>query len=155
MLLPRRKFLRSSLLFGASAVLVFGNARHGLASALLDDNQLPPEVLRDPVYSFTKETFEPYVGGYFEAPNARGEMVALKLLQVESYVPKANTKMSTRSAVLTESFSLLFSAAAPLPLLTSIHTIKHGALGKFRLFLTRGNGPNREIYYEAVFNHLR
>lgn len=155
MSLPRRSFLRSSLLFGASAFLIFGNARRGLASALLDDGQLAPEVLRDPVYSFTKETFEPYVGGYFEAPNARGEMVALKLLKVESYAPNANTKLSPRGGAPTESFSLQFSAASALPALTSIHKIRHGALGEFKLFLTRHNGEDREIYYRAVFNHVR
>ncbi len=154
MLLPRRSFLRSSLLFGASTFLVFSNARQGLASALLNDGEVPPEALRDPVYSFTKETFEPYVGGYFEAPNARGEMVALKLLKVESYVPGTNTRLSTGRPPATDSFTLLFSAAAPLPLFTSIHTIKHGALGEFNLFLTRRDVAG-EFHYEAVFNRVR
>lgn len=152
MLLPRRKFLESSLLFGAS-VLILSNARQAFARGFINSNDLPIEVQRDPVYQFSKETFEPYVGGYFEAPNARGEMVALKLLKVESYQPKEQTKI-TRSAIETESFSLLFSAEAPLSAV-SIHPIKHGALGNFKLFLTRKNAPYREIYYEAVFNHVR
>ena len=153
MLLPRRKFLTTSLLFG-SAFMVLGNARSGFARALAADG-LPDDVLRDPVYSFTKETFELYVGGYFEAPNARGEMVALKLLKVQAFKPASDTEISTRPAVETESFSLLFSASAPLPRFTSIHKIKHGALGEFSLFLTRRDGPAREVFYEAVFNRMR
>ena len=153
MLLPRRKFLESSLLFGAS-VLILSNARQAFARALINSNELPIEVLRDPVYQFSKETFEPYVNGYFEAPNGRGEMVALKLLKVASYQPKEETKMTTRSAIATESFSLLFSAEAALSA-ASIHPIKHGALGDFKLFLTRKPGKYREIYYEAVFNRVR
>ena len=153
MLIARRKFVQSSLLFGA--VMFLGNARSGFASILADDGQLSDNVLQDPVYRFTRETFEPYVGGYFEAPNARGEMVALKLLKVDSYKPNAKTKITTDRPVATETFSLLFSAEAPLPSLKSIHPIKHGALGEFKLGLIRRDGPNREIYYEAVFNHLR
>lgn len=154
MLLPRRKFLGSSLLFGASALLVFGNARLGFAGVRFNDGKLSPKVLRDPVYSFTRETFEPYVGGYFEAPNARGDMVALKLLKVDAYKPHPQTKITAGPTVETESFSLLFSAEGTLPRLTNIHSIKHGALGEFSLFLTRRDGLNGEIFYEAVFNHL-
>jgi hypothetical protein len=116
------------------------------------DDQLTDQVLRDPVWHFTRETFEPYVGGYFEAPGARGKMVTLKLLQVDSYEPP---KSSTRTAVATNSFLLLFSADGELPIFSSIHPIKHAALGEFSLFLTRRDGPAGEIYYEAVFNHLR
>lgn len=154
MLLPRRKFLASSLLFGASAFLVLNTPSQGLGRALAGDD-ISPDVLRDPVYSFTRETFEPYVGGYFEVPNARGEMVAMKLLKVESYTPDSDTKISTGRPATTDAFSLLFSAAAALPTLKTVHTVSHGALGDFNLFLTRKNGPSREIYYEAVFNHLR
>ena len=153
MLLPRRKFLESSLLFGAS-VLILSNARQAFSKALTNPNELPIDVLRDPVYQFSKETFEPYVGGYFEAPNARGEMVALKLIKVESYQPKETTKITTGRIVDTESFSLLFSAAALLSA-KSIHPIKHPALGDFKLFLTRVYGKSREINYEAVFNRVR
>jgi hypothetical protein len=28
-----------------------------------------------------RATFDPYVGGYFQAPNARGEMVSLKVVE--------------------------------------------------------------------------
>ena len=79
MLLARRKFVQSSLLFAASAFLFSESAGSVLAQALSRDGQLSTEVLRDPVFRFTRETFEPYVGGYFEAPGPRGKMIALKL----------------------------------------------------------------------------
>ena len=150
MLLERRKFLRSGLLFGAAAVLFYGNARSGFARPLTDDSQLPDEVLRDPLYRFTRETFEPYVGGYFEALGARGEKIALKLVKIET----PEFKSPTRS-VPTECFSLKFEAEAPLPRFKNIHQIQHGALGDFNLFLTRRDGDNGDISYEAVFNRVR
>lgn len=152
MSIARRKFVQSSLLFGA--VLFFGNARSGFANAFANDG-LSDSVLNDPVYSFTRETFEAYVGGYFEAPDARGDMVALKLLKVDSYTPKPKTKITTVRPARTETFSLLFSAEAALPSQTNIHSIKHGALGEFNLGLIRHDGASSEICYEAVFNRLR
>jgi hypothetical protein len=152
MLLARRKFVQSSLLFTGS-LLFLKNAGSVLAQTLRTDDQLSAEVLRDPVLRFTRETFEPYVNGYFEAPGPRGKMIALKLIKVETYEPKS--KLTLKPAVPTDSFVLIFSAEAELPIFTSIHPIKHGALGEFSLFLTRRDGPGGEIYYEAVFNHLR
>jgi hypothetical protein len=152
MVLARRKFVQSSLLFTASTLLFWGNARSALAQTLFADDQLSDQVLRDPVYRFTRETFEPYVGGYFEVPGPRGAMITMKLLRVDAYVPP---KSNSTRAVATDSFSLLFSADAELPLFSTIHPIKHAALGEFSLFLTRQDGPKDEIRYEAVFNHLR
>jgi hypothetical protein len=153
MLLARRKFVQSSLLFAATAFLFSENTRSVLGQTLAPkDDQLSDQVLSDPVLRFTRETFEPYVGGYFEAPGARGKTVTLKLLKVDTYEPPKN---STRTAVATDAFLLLFSADGELPIFSSIHPIKHAALGEFSLFLTRRDGPTGEIYYEAVFNHLR
>jgi len=151
MLLARRKFVQSSLLFTATTFLFWENARSGFAQSLLSDDKLSDAVLRDPIYRFTRETFEPYVGGYFESPGAGGKMVTLKLVSVDSYTPK--TKTPTGAA--TDSFTLLFEADGELPKFTTIYPIKHAALGSFDLFLTRRDGPNGEISYEAVFNHLR
>ena len=153
--IARRNFVKSSLFFGASVLLFCKNPASGFAGTLIDDRPLSDEVLRDPLFSFTRETFEPFIGGYFAALDARGETVSLKLVKVDSYAPQSQTKLTTRAAANTESFSLLFNAEGALPQLRSIHQIKHGALGDFNLFLCRRNGPNREIFYEAVFNRLR
>ena len=147
MLLARRKFVKSGLFFAATTALFWDSARSVLAQTLKVGDQLPAEVLRDPVLSFTKETFEPYVGGYFEVPGARGKMLAMKLVKVEAFVPRPRT-------IVTDAFRLLFSADGELPIFSSIHPVKHGALGEFNLFLTRLGNGDREIYYEAVINHL-
>jgi hypothetical protein len=152
MLLARRKFVQSSLLFAASAFLFSESAGSVLAQALSGDGQLSTEVLRDPVFRFTRETFEPYVGGYFEAPGPRGKLIALKLIRIDVY--EAKSTLMPKPGVETNSFTLVFKAEAELPTFTSIHPIKHGALGEFNLFLTRRGGDDGEIYYEAVFNHL-
>lgn len=154
MLLARRKFIQSSLIFSATAFLLSESSPIAFARTLLDDGAIPDEALRNPVYSFTRETFEPYVGGYFEVVGARGQLVPMKLLKVESYCPKPETKICKR-ALETETFSLQFKAESPLPTTTSIYQIKHGALGDFELFLTRHDSLSREYSYEAVFNRLR
>ena len=155
MLLPRRTFLRYSLVFGATAALFSENARLGLARTIgIDGVQLSDELSNDSLYRFTRETFEPYVGGYFEAAVAGDRTVALKLLQVSSYTPKSDTKLSTGTPLKTDSFSLLFAAEGSLPSYKSTYLIKHGALGEFKLFLSGQKGANGEMLYEAVFNHL-
>jgi len=155
MLLPRRTFLRYSLVFGATAALFSENARLGLARTIgVDGGQPSDELSNDPLYRFTRETFEPYVGGYFEAAVAGDRTVALKLLKVDSYTPKSDTKLSSGTAVKTDSFSLLFSAEGALPSYKSTYLIKHGALGDFKLFLSGQKSEKGELFYEAVFNHL-
>ena len=155
MLLARRKFIQKSLIFSATAFLLSESSPIAFARTMLDDGSIPDEALRNPVYSFTKETFEPYVGGYFEVIGARGQNVPLKLLKVESYSPKPETKICKGSALETQTFSLQFAADSPLPTANSIYPIKHGALGDFELFLTRRDPVGREYIYEAVFNRLR
>jgi hypothetical protein len=147
MVMPRRKFIVSSLFVGASVALmantrsVFGN----------EYDDIPIEAQRDPLFMFSAATFKSYVGGYFQTANARGKLIALKLLKVDSFEAK-NT--ITDKAIPTDSFSLLFVSEARLPRFTSIYTIEHGALGKFDLFLTSRTGKNGEFLYEAVFNHV-
>src|SRR4030095_2417622 len=124
MLLARRKFVQTSLLFTATTFLFWENTKSGFAQSLLRDDKLSDAVLRDPVFRFTRKTFEPYVGGYFESPGARGKMVTLKLVSIDSYTPKTKT-------VVTDSFTLHFDADGELPLFISIYPIKHPALGSF------------------------
>jgi len=108
---------------------------------------------------FTAATFEPYVGGYFQTLNARGQMVALKLLKVQKFQTRKVEKFRLRaeimlSAIQTNSFSLLFISEERLPQFTTIYKIEHAALGQFDLFLTASTGKHGELYYQAVFNHL-
>ena len=159
--LSRRTFLRDGLCSAVSVGFLLAGARVGLGQkpsrgeirvTANVEPDIPLEAQRDPVFLFAEETFKPYVGGIFQAPNARGEMIELKLVKVQAYNP---TNTLTRSARASKSFALVFQASDELPPFTSIHTISHPALGKFDLFLTKRTSDQRELFYEAVINHAR
>jgi hypothetical protein len=154
--MQRRKFLTSCLLFGASSGLIIANGSSVFAS---QPDDIPIESQKDPLFMFTAATFEPYVGGYFQTLNARGQVVALKLLKVEKFQTQKVKKFGVRAeitsnAIQTNSFSLLFVSEERLPQFTTIYKIEHAALGQFDLFLTASTGKQGELYYQAVFNHL-
>lgn len=150
----RRAFLRDGLLSALSVGILINSSRVAFGQ---DPNRVPPnspvpiEAQKDPVFTFVEETFKPYVGGIFQAPNARGEMIELKLIKVQGLKMK-NTL--TKRAVETKSFSLTFKASDELPPFTSIHTIRHPALGEFDLFLTKRKSDEGDLFYEAVINHM-
>lgn len=147
----RRFFLKSSTL----AALVAGIGLKNVPFALGQDQDypIPLEAQQDPVYFFRASTFEPYVKGIFQAPDARGRMVNLVLLSVTSYKPSPRTRITTSAPRPAEAFSLMFRASRALPPFTSIHKITHSALGTFDLALTHRVGTDQKDYYEAIINH--
>ena len=154
--MQRRKFLTSCLVFGASSGLIIANG-HSVFAGQPDD--IPIQSQQDPLFMFSAATFEPYVGGYFQTLNARGQLVALKLLKVERFQNRKLDKFRLlaeimSNAVQTNSFSLLFNCEERLPQFTTIYKIEHAALGQFDLFLTANTGQQGELYYQAVFNHI-
>ncbi|MGH9933365.1 MAG: DUF6916 family protein [Pyrinomonadaceae bacterium] len=158
MAMSRRFFLKSGTLTAIAAgvalrpnLLAFGQKG---AQATSLGYQIPIKAQQRPSYMFTRATFDPYVGGIFQAPDARGRMVSLRLLSATSSKPSAGTKISTAKAVETDSFSLMFKAARLLPDSKSTHTISHPSLGKFDLFLTPHSQADGVMLYEAVFNHI-
>ena len=154
MSLPRRTFLRTALSSTLSAGLLLAAARVGLGqkSNSVDGREIPVEAQKDPVFLFRESTFQPYLGGIFQAPNSRGEMIELRLVRIKKHEQKNEL---TKRALSTESFSLMFKASDQLPPFTSIHHISHPALGKFDLFLTPRKSDKDEFFYEAVFNHAQ
>jgi hypothetical protein len=155
MAISRRFFLKSSTLAALAAGVALSPRSLVLAQRGTNPGfQIPMSAQKDPDYMFTRATFEPYVGGIFQAPDARGSMISLTLLSATTNKPAASTKLSTRTAVETDSFSLMFRAEKPLPEFTSIHKISHPALGKFDLGLTLKKQADGVMLYEAVFNHI-
>jgi hypothetical protein len=159
MSVSRRKFMKSGTLTALSAGLTLSSFGLGFAQKSKQggpavDRKLPIKD-RDPLGYYTFETFEPYIGSIFQAPNALGKMVSLTLVSVTAYQPRAKTKLATRTAPASDSFSLTFKASKRLPQFTSIHKVSHPALGKFDLFLKPYEAADGTIYYEAVFNRLR
>ena len=158
MAISRRFFLKSGTLTALAAsvvlrpnLLAMGQTR---TAGTNQGFQIPITAQQDPVYMFTRATFDPYVGGIFQAPDARGRMVNLTLLSAKSNITSAAAaKVSAGMVMATDSFSLMFKAARALPPFTSIHQVSHPSLGKFDLFLTPRE-KDGVFYYEAVFNHI-
>lgn len=157
--LSRRNFLTTGLCSAVSLGLLLASPRAAFGQTpkrdigrLPPDSPVPIEAQKDAVFMFTEETFKPYVGGIFQAPNARGEMIELRLTKLQSYKPTTTLTTRTRES---KAFSLIFKASDELPPFTSIHSIKHPALGQFDLFLTKRKTDDGDIYYEAVINHAQ
>ena len=148
----RRAFLRNGLCSALSVGLLLASSRVGFAQNPKTPIDIPIEAQKDPVFRFVEETFKPYVNGIFTAPNARGEKIELRLVELIPY--KASTKLTSRS-LPSKSFTLVFKASGELPPFTSIHTISHPALGEFDLFLTKRKNDDGDIFYEAVINHFQ
>jgi hypothetical protein len=117
------------------------------------DFQLPYEATTNPVFYFTRATFEPYVGGVFSAPGVGGGRVQLRLVGISDYEPSPATRLTTRPRRRTNCFALQFRAAGQLRQLTTIHGLEHGALGRFDLFMTESQAGGAH-FYEAVINHV-
>ena len=154
MSVSRRSFIRSAAVcaLATGALLRTPLAAFGQAGAGLDF-AIPYEAATSPVFHFTQATFEPYLQGIFVAAGGRSRTVELQLVAIRDYTPPSDARLTTRAYRRTDCFSLLFSSAAPLSQLSSIHTLEHAALGEFDLFLTESVGRG-EYLYEAVINHV-
>lgn len=117
------------------------------------DVQIPFQAQQSPLFSFSGETFRPYVGGVFVV-RAGGKSIKMTLERVRDCRPKSTTKITKGTPRPTDCFALEFSATEELTDLTSIYDVEHGALGEFPLFMTQRKGPAGTFHYEAVFNHV-
>ncbi len=159
MSLSRRNFMKSGAMAAVAAGFLLESpilvrAQEKVQSGpLMGYFQIPDEARQNPLLSYRRTTFEPYIGGVFTGRDARGRTIQLRLVRVSEYKPDAKTRITTGQPHPTDAFSLLFKASRELPPFTSIHVIEHGALGKFDLFLVQSR-TGRQIFYEAVFNHV-
>ena len=158
MAISRRFFLKSGSLTALAAGVALSSSRLAFSQSQAGGNslghQIPMGAQQQATYMFTKATFDPYVGGIFQAPDALGQMISLTLLSATANRPAANTRISTKAARNTDSFSLTFKASRTLPPFTSIHRVSHPALGSFDLFLSPRPQERGAMLYEAVFNHI-
>lgn len=155
----RRSFLRS----GATAALTMAVALKAapLAFAQISskpdttrDPQIPYEAKQSPLFTFKRETFQPYVGGTFRV-RAGANAVDMTLTKVTGCeISPRGHKMTKKPPKQTDCFALTFTAGETLTDLTTIYDVEHAALGSFVLFLTRRDGPRGTYFYEAVFNHV-
>lgn len=158
MAISRRRFITSGTLTAIAASIALKPQILALAqSRTLGTSlgyQIPLAAQKEPTYMFTSGTFEPYIGSIFQSPNALGRMVDLTLVSVTPYKPANTTKLATKGAPETNSFSLMFKASSSLPPFTSIYKVSHPALGTFDLFLSLHSPEGKGRIYEAIFNHI-
>lgn len=165
MSVTRRKFLRSGavtvlsagLVFRAGAV-AFGQDKKGpdAAGAL---HPIPQQAQQDPVFYYTRASFEPYVGGIFTTRGVGGKTVELTLVAVRDRNPKSSAAKTSRGVVASsrsmDCFSLLFRSPERLSELTTIYSLQHAALGTLNLFMTASDkNENGQVFYEAIINHV-
>lgn len=151
----RRAFLKDGLCSVLSVGLLIASSRATFGQGQKTPTtqaEIPIEAQTDPVFTFSEQTFKPYVNGIFTAPNARGEKIELRLIELVPY--KAPSKKVTSSSIPTKSFTLIFKTRDELPPFTSIHTISHPALGEFDLFLSKRKNDDGDFFYEAVITHF-
>jgi hypothetical protein len=153
--LPRRGFVKSGVFTAVAAGIAISHPGLLLGQEGKDLFPISMQAQSDPVFSFTQSTFESFVGDTFTVPNARGQMLELKLANVSGYEVSAKTKgMLMRETLQPRTFSMTFTSAAELPKFTSIHKLNHPRLGNFDLFLTATKIEDGTYVYSAVISHL-
>ena len=166
----RRTFLRTGALAAISAGFALSSVRIAFGQDNKQPNpaldfQIPYEAKLNPVFSYTKATFDPYVGGVFSARGNNGKQVTLTLAAVrdlsgraanetdEHFKRRQQSARITKKARATNAFSLVFRASGTLSELSTIHQLDHAALGKFSLFLVSSEDEQGRRLYEAVISH--
>ena len=162
----RRTFLRVGALAAVAAGIALSPAHLAFGQDTQNSSQdfpIPYEAKLDPVFSYKKATFDPYVGGVFTARGNTGRRVELTLVAVRAQTATTRTAVTsggtqstslTRKARPTESFTLVFRASGTLSELSTIHQLEHAALGKFSLFLVGAKDEKGQETYEAVITHV-
>ena len=154
---PRRVFLKSAFMSIAAAGIISQSARFtfGQKNRLKDSHghfQIPAQALGDPLFHFTRATFEPYLQSEFRVTVGPYRTVTLKLIKVEDQRPQVRKGMLRTEG---ECFLLLFEASGELSDLQQTYVLQHEALGKFSLLLVGNREKGTSIFYSAVINHMR
>jgi hypothetical protein len=157
MSISRRGFFKSAFM-SAVAVGIYSNSTicaFGQKGALRDSKgyyQIPPQALGERLFHFTHATFEPYLQSDFRVTVGPYKTVNLKLVKVVDTRPSVRKGMPRTEG---ECFSLLFAASAELSELQQTYVLEHEALGSFSLFLVDAGEEGKEIYYQAIINHMQ
>ena len=156
MKIPRRRFIQAGLVAAACAgvPLTIGpaSAQDQLGSGRQQEGYfpVPAEVQNDPMSYYTMATFVPYVKTGFLSLIGRTWRF-MSLVEVKDLRPKTGNAPVQNTD---ECFSLTFLASRGQKIEQKIYSIRHGALGKFSLFLVPVGRRTRTSveYYEAIIN---
>lgn len=157
MSISRRGFFRSACMSVVAIGLVSQSARFafGQKNGLKDAKgnfQIPSQVLGEPLFHFTRATFEPYLQSDFRVTVGPYKVVNLTLVKVEDRRPRPGAGVSRTEG---ECFSLLFKASGELSTLQQTYVLQHEALGKFSLFLVDAGEKEKDRHYLAIINHTQ
>lgn len=145
MSVSRRSFLKAGAVMSAALVLKPGTFVLGQNSQLSNSRN------SSPAHTYRREMFEPYVGDVFRVRVGK-QMVNIKLVALENISP-ASRGITTGKAPRTECFSMRFHAVRPLPSTAHVHTLNHGKLGSFDLFMNQSKEGGKFLQ-TAIVNHI-
>jgi hypothetical protein len=154
MSVSRRRFLRTGAIVSAAFVLKPATAALGKNSpwsSSFDRAHGHARAGSNPVHSYSREMFEPYIGDVFRVRVGK-QTVDLKLVALTAVEPTA-TGITTGKIARTDCFSMRFHASKPLPANARTHQLSHSQLGNFDLFMSQSSN-GREFVQTAVVNHL-
>src|SRR3989440_3074983 len=102
MTVTRRTFLRSGSLSALGAALLLRNFKHAFGQKLKSANPavdfaIPYEAKLEPVFRYNIATFEPYIGGSFNAPGQRRKMEITLVCRRNPSTKTTNKKATTQT----------------------------------------------------------
>jgi hypothetical protein len=150
MSVSRRKFLRSGALISAALVLNPGTFVLGQSSPSPNSSNPARRGVNGRGH-YRREMFEPFIGDVFRVRVGK-HMFDLKLVALEDF-SHVSHGITTGRVARTDSFSLQFHTAKPLPSHAGIHNLNHKELGSFQLFLSQSE-VRVGFLQTAIVNHL-
>lgn len=156
MSVSRRRFLRTGALVSAALMLkpaadaLGKNSPWSHLPSSFDRHPNHAATTAKPFRSYSRETFEPYIGDVFRVRLGK-QTVDLKLVAVTSVVP-ASGGITTGKTARTNCFSMRFHASKALSS-TRTHKLSHAQLGDFDLFMNESSN-GRGFVQTAIVNHL-
>lgn len=148
----RRQFLGLTPVLLAAAALPKKLLAGSLPGLFEDRDNASPE-------SFTAQTFLPHVNSSFAVimdPAGSAGSTFLTLLSVSRLdTPQQELPAGARRqpAPQMDSFALHFLGTGEI-LRQGTYTVKHGALGKFPIFIVPSNSGSGRETYTAIYNHV-
>ena len=146
MSVSRRKFLKAGA-FVSAAAIVLKPGTLALAHGSHWSNSLNSHAAN----RYGREMFASCIGDIFRVRVGK-QMLDLKLVALEDVSP-ASRGITTGKVARTDCFSLRFDAKKPLPAAARIHTLNHGKLGDFDLFMAQSKDGSKFLQ-TAIVNHL-
>jgi hypothetical protein len=163
--LSRRKFLKHSSLTvllagfplslaGVAAGKGWSVATPGLASSA----RIPAAIERDPLNTFTVESFLPHLNTSFRVGQMGAPASVLKLVKVTDLRPSSSADATAAATTPRgpQCYSLLFRGSHAQALQQHNHPLQHRTLGDFSMLLAPVVSKDKKaLYYEAIVNQRR